>query len=52
MNVTLFDPAEHRLLSEVAWTDAGARDASAEIATDAVDAYRGPAGLGLASPDR
>jgi hypothetical protein len=41
----LYDPAEHRPLGDGVWTDAGARDAIAEIAADAVNAYRGPADL-------
>jgi hypothetical protein len=45
VSVTLYDPAEHRPLRGSAWTDAGARDAIAEIADDAVNAYRGPTGL-------
>ena len=45
MSVALYDPAEHRPLRDGVWSDAGARDAIAEITTDAVDAYRGPVDL-------
>jgi hypothetical protein len=45
VSLTLYDPAEHRPLGDGVWTDAGARDAIAEIAADAVEAYRGPADL-------
>jgi hypothetical protein len=44
-SAALYDPAEHRPLSGGDWTDAGAREAIARIAGDAVDAYRGPAVL-------
>jgi Lanthionine synthetase C-like protein len=36
------DPAEHRPLAGPAWTETAARTAIAEIATDALTAYRGP----------
>ena len=36
------DPAEHRPLAGPAWTAPAARTAIAEIATDAITAYRGP----------
>jgi Lanthionine synthetase C-like protein len=41
----LYDPAEHRPLGGHEWSEAAARDAIAQIAGDAVAAYRGPAQL-------
>jgi hypothetical protein len=41
----LYDPAEHRPLMGKPWSDAAARAAIAQIAADAVAAYRGPAQL-------
>jgi lanthionine synthetase-like protein len=41
-SAALFDPAEHRPLSRPTWSDQAVRDAIAEIAADAIAAYRGP----------
>jgi hypothetical protein len=41
----LYDPGEHRPLAGDAWTERSALDAIERIASDAIDAYRGPVRL-------
>jgi hypothetical protein len=41
-STALYDPAQHRPLAGPKWSDGAARAAIAEIAQDAVAAYRGP----------
>ena len=46
----LYDPAEHRPTAGGPWSDSTARIAIAEIAADALDAYRGPQALWRGHP--
>jgi hypothetical protein len=42
MSTDLFDPAQHRPLAAMAWSEMAARAAIESIAADAADAYQGP----------
>jgi hypothetical protein len=42
ISTLLYDPAEHRPLDARPWSETGARAAIEVIASDAIDAYRGP----------